>query len=223
MKLILQRFGVGDIIFSMSAIRSFKDKVIWPVLSHYVDGLNKAYPDVFFIDSNLINIDFNKKDRYNVVDLSVIPLAHQDIPLIDCMKNKYSYFNLDWKDWKKDAAYKRDKIKEKELFTQLGLVKGEKYNLISDTFQCDFKGKKRIQLQNGLKNVYLTSTADYSLFDWSYVIENASNIHAVSSSCIYLFELLDLKAEEVKLYLREPREKDHSNYDYILAKKYILE
>lgn len=224
MKLILQRFGLGDVIFSMSAIRKLNDKIIWPVLSHYVDGCNRAYPDIFFIDSKLLNIDFNRKDQYNVVDLTIIPLAHQDIPVQDAMMNKYRYFGFDWKEWKMHAYYQRDKLKEISLFNHLGLQPDEEYNLISETFQCDFNGTKKIQLNNGLKNIYVRQIPGYSLFDWSMIFERATNIHVVSSSNIYLLELLTLKAKEIKIYIRHPRERDHSNYDYILTShNYILE
>lgn len=224
MKLILQRFGIGDVIFSMTAIRSLNDKILWPVFPQYVDGLNAAYPDINFINSNLCNVDYNRKDRYFINDCEVIPLSHQDIPLKDCMKNKYSYFNLDWRHWKINGMYERNKEKEERLFKELGISKGESYNFISQTFQCDFKGKGNIHLDNGLKNVYLTQTPGYSLFNWSTVFERATTIHMVSSSNIYLMELLELKAKEIKLYIRRPQEKNHENYDYILQKhKYTLE
>lgn len=223
-KLILQRFGIGDCIFSMSAIRKLNDKIIWPVMSHYVDDLNRAYPDIFFIDSKLVNIDYNRKDQYNIIDLTVIPLAWQDSPVKDCMKNKYQFFGFDWTQWKMHAYYHRDKLKEVALFKHLGLEPGEEYNLISETFQCDFGGSKKIQVNNGLKNVYVRQIPGYSLFDWSTVFEEATNIHVVSSSNIYIMELLKLKAKDIKIYRREPKEKDHSNYDYILTShNYILE
>lgn len=224
MKVINQPWGLGDIIFSMTAIRSLQDKVLWPVLPAYVDGLNKAYPDIIFINLELLKINFAEKNRYNIIDMDIIPLRFNDIPVTDCMKNKYSYFNLDWKDWKTNAMYKRDKFKEIDLFKLLDLKPGEEYNLISETFQCDFNGSKRITVDNRLKNVYVRSIPGYSLFDWSTVFEEASNIYVVSSSNIYILELLKLKAKEIKIYTRQPKEKDHSNYDYILTShNYILE
>lgn len=225
MIVINQYFGIGDIIFSMSALRSLNKKVLWPVMSHYVEGCNRAYPDITFIDWKLLNLDYEIRHRYTVGDLDVIPLRFTDSPVKDCMKNKYGYFNLKWEDWMENAEYERDRYKEVQLFyTVLGLTNGEEFNLISETFQADFHGNKKIALDNGLKNIYLKQIPGYSLFDWALVIEKATNIHVVSSSIIYLLELLKPQAKEIKIYKREPRERTHENYDYILtSREYILE
>jgi hypothetical protein len=59
----------------------------------------------------------------------------------------------------------------------------------------------------------------YSLFDWAAVMEQAVEIHTVSTSIIYLLELLHLRAH---IYIRRPDERSHSYYDYLLEQKHIL-
>lgn len=224
MIIVNQPAGLGDVIFSMTAIRRLNDKILWPVMPAYVEGLNRAYPDITFLDFRLLNINYNEKERYKVLDIDVIPLKWKDIPVQDCMLNKYKYFGLSWEIWKDDARYFRDHEREDALFNLLGLREGEKYNLISETFQADFKGRKDIKVENDYKNIYVTKTDGYSLFDWSKVFEQAATIHAVASSNIYLFELLGLQANEIKIYLRTPRETDHSHYQFLLkSHDYILE
>jgi hypothetical protein len=216
MIIINQPWGLGDIIFSMTAIRKQNQKVLWPVLPEYVDGCNRAYPDILFVDWKMFNMNYEIRQEYNIGNSKVIPLRFKDVPVTDCMRNKYRYWGLQWKIWKEQGQYVRDLNHEKRLFQYLGLENGESFNLISDTFQCDFRGRRIIELNNGLKNVYVKQVPGYSLFDWSLVFEQAENIHVVSSSNVYIMELLKLKAKEIKLYLRKPRETNHDNYNYIL-------
>ena len=61
----------------------------------------------------------------------------------------------------------------------------------------------------------------YTLLDWAGVIEGATEIHAVSSSCIYLFETLQLKAKEIHLYSRRAGQRDFEMIRPILSKNYI--
>jgi hypothetical protein len=77
-----------------------------------------------------------------------------------------------------------------------------------------------MEVDNGLRNVELREIGGFNLLDWAKVIENATNIHAVGSSNIYLFETLDLKAKELHLYKRLPRENHFEFYNYILEKQY---
>jgi hypothetical protein len=204
-----------------------------------VEGLNRAYPDIFFIDRNLVNLDFNRKDRYQLGDLEIIPLAWQDTPLIDCMKNKYRYFGLDWNKWKewrvwnKDAEggawFLRDREKESSLVKHLNIRNNDKYNLVNVNFGCWSPSGLRpgtshvpVLVDNGLRNITLDFIPGYSLFDWAAVIERATNIHTVSTSIFYLLELLKLSAKEIHLYPRKPREINFRNIDYLFTKKYIL-
>lgn len=228
-KIIIQRWGIGDAIMSMSAIRSLGDKILWPVMSDYVDGCNAAYPDITFIDWKLINIDFNRKDKYSIGGWEAIPLAWQDAPLSWAMKNKYLYFGLPWEKWKDNAYYTRDIKKEKELSQWLGIKEGESYNLINNKFGTNLNSNSVAAYstyfpipENGLKNIIMDIVSGYSLFDWSRIIESAENIFTVSTSLLFLIELLSLQAKEIHLYPRIPDEKDFRNVDYLFTKPYIL-
>ena len=64
----------------------------------------------------------------------------------------------------------------------------------------------------------MRSIPGFSLFDWSLVIEKATEIHTVGTSINYLIELLEIEGKEVVLYKRLPDENHYENYDYILEK-----
>lgn len=225
--IINQFFGLGDIIFEQTAIHSMGyDNIIWPVEPQFVDGLNRAYPDISFVNKNSFNIDYERKDNYIIHDSVVIPMRFADsickVPYWQCMQSKYVLLNQDWHSWKEKAMWERDKDREQLLFNML---RGHScYNLINKTFGSNNAGRVDINVDNGLPNIYMHEHDGFSLFDWALIIENAANIYTVSTSIIYLLELLNLKAKEIKIYLRKPYEQDHRNYDYILTShKYVLE
>lgn len=220
----------------MTAIRKIAKErdadVLWPVLPQYVEQCIYAYPDIEFVDWTQTSlIDYNRKDFHHIGDAQYIPLRWQDSPLKECMKNKYHFFGFDYRKWKEQASFVRNIDKEMQLFQELGLKVGESFNLINLEFGCTANGKVEkpsqhkinIEVQTNTKNIYFEIKEGYSLFDWCYVIQMATTIHSVSTSTLYLFELLDLKAIEVHLYLRKPFEKNHDNYSYLLSyKNYIL-
>lgn len=231
MRIVNQYFGIGDVIFSMSAIRSLGDKIIWPVMTDYVTGLNLAYPDINFIDWKALNIDYSRRDRYSIEDADVIPLRFQDSPLSECMKLKYLYFGMDWRKWKEEAMWDRNFEKEISLYEKLNPT-GEPFNLVNYRFGTDDRTNQvaahSIQYplpQNGLKNIMMDLQPGYSLFDWATIIELAATVRTISTSIIYLFELLEIGANEIHIYIRRPFENSHKNYEYLLSKDkpYILE
>ena len=231
--IINQYFGAGDIIFCQSIANHFVKlgyKVIWPVMNFYAP-LAKHFPKIAIIDKALIQIDYTRQDDYVYNGCRVIPLRFSDsicqVPYTDCMKSKFMLFGnesrLNWKNWK-EFDILRDWNAEASLFYDvLGLKIGEPYNLISDQFQTGGTRKVDIpDIDNGFRNIRMEFKDGFTLIDWSRVIENATTIHAVSSANIYLFEMLNIKAE-INLYIRRPNEVNHDNYKYLLTShNYIL-
>lgn len=217
----LQYFGIGDVIFCMSLVRSWINedrKVVWGVLPDFVEGLNLAYPDIKFVDYKSLPIDYNCKEEKDMNGYRLVPLRWNvellGVPYQRCMETKYTLFDKDWKDWQQNAAFNRDEAKEEELY-QL-LTGGEPYVLVNRFFRSNSTGVVKVDYQGDLPIVYMERYHHYSLFDWAKVIENATEIHTVSTSVIYLLELLQLKAERICIYIRRPDENSHKNYDYIL-------
>lgn len=226
-----QYFGIGDVIFSMQIARNLQKqgyKIFWPVLPDYVEQLNRAYPDITFMDIWLTQPKF-MENRELVARGSTyyVPLRFtydlMKVPFKDCMRSKYDFMHMDWETWRQ-AEYVRDEVKEKSLLAELGITPGESYTLVNRMFRSDNKGKAAFEQPTTGKIIEMTIRPNFSLFDWSIVIENATEIHTVSTSIVYILEMLELKAEKVYIYIRRPNESNHDNYKELLTRhigKYV--
>lgn len=218
----LQAFGIGDVMFCITLAREWIAKgneVLWGVVPHFVDDLQRAYPDITFVDYRTLPIDYKRQDEYDYYPPNgkymyrVIPLRWSveicKVPYKDCMKSKYLMFKKDWETWKENAMFTRDHDKEQELYDKV--VKSDSYKVVNRYFRTD--SARAVNIPCTGVDMPLQG---YSLFDWAKVLENAEEIHTVSTSIIYLLELLQLKAKKVYIYKRSPDEKNHDNYSYIL-------
>jgi hypothetical protein len=229
----IQYFGLGDIIFEQTVVRNLMqhgDKVLWGVEPIFVDGLNRAYPDFTFIDYQSLRVDLTQRAKHrSSYGFEMLPFQYSvdlcNVPYKFCMASKYMLYNMDYNIWKEKAMWHRDAVREFNLFHSLGLDEDntEPYNLINDTFRSNLSGRVDIEVDNGFRNIRMSVLPDYSLFDWAMVIQKAATIHTVSTSIIYLLELLELRATEIHLYPRKPEEMNFENIDYILkSHNYIL-
>lgn len=221
----LQAFGIGDIIFCNTLVRKLAagDKILWGCEGHFADGLNRAYGDITFIDKSMMNIDYNRRDDYILNGVRVLPLRWSDVnagvPYDRCMSQKYLNYGVDYNTWTDQAMWNRDKEKEVELMRVLGIEEGMDFTLVNRFFGSNSQLVAPIKE----KGIEMCTVEGFSLFDWSGIIERASAIHVVSSSIIYLTELLNLKAPAVHLYRRAPIESDFRNVEYLLKRQnYIL-
>ena len=226
---VQQYFGLGDIIFCQRIARYFLFqgyKVIWPVLPHLVEGLNRAYPDVLFVDHTKFLINYENKKYEEIDNMLHLPLRYSESlmgrPYEMHMKSKYDYVGVNWMSWVEcDPII--DKIKSRQLFRRLELSPIDKFNFIATDFGNSGK-KVNIPLpDNEYRNVYLEKIDGYSLFDWVPIMQCAEEIHAVSSSTLYLFELFCRNPNQtIHLYVRKPVEKDFKYVDFIFTRDYIL-
>jgi hypothetical protein len=126
------------------------------------------------------------------------------------MKAKYEMYKMNYQDWKRDVMWKRDADKENELFDLLNLKPNE-YVLKNVTFMSNLNQKIQIDIEG----IEMKVIPGFSLFDWAKVFENAKEIHTVSTSILYILDLLDTCP--VNVYLRKPMETSHINYQYIFT------
>lgn len=221
----LQFFGIGDISFTISLVTKIAqgNKVVWPVLPQFVEGLNRAYPQFTFIDYSNFHIDYDTKIQKEVNiksygDCVLLPIRWADsiqrVPYSSVMRAKYEMYGLDFREWYNDAMWVRDKKKERELRKKVG--KGD--IIVNRFFRSDSSGCAQIDI----KGIEMSSIDGFSLFDWTGILLEAKEIHTVSTSIIYLLEMLPITAE-IHLYLRKPDEHDFKNIEYILQRhKYVL-
>lgn len=224
-----QFLGLGDVIFSMTLVRKLavpKYKVLWPVLDHFVEGCQRAYPDITFIPKEWCPVDFNSKNDTENELYRYLPIRWSDgwkgLPYTENMRSKYDMYDMDFTQWKQLAHYRRDLDREEKLAEIVGVKKGERFNLVNKFFGSNSQFQCDIQIKNEYKNIEISTLKGFSLFDWSGLIEDAAEIHVANSSILYLLEMLDWKAKEVHLYCRKPIEKDFSFTDYLHTKPYIL-
>lgn len=229
----LQSFGIGDCIFTAALGKHWVDnggRVIWGAEPQFVEALSRAYPFITYVDKRVLSIDYNVKVRMPYADGTIEPIRWSDsimkVPYWQVMRAKYDMYGLDFNMWR-DVMYERDKDHEAQLYDMLVTLGYEDptkgYNLISPYYGSNSQFKAPIEVNNGLPNVYMSTIDGYSLFDYSTLIENATTIHAVSSSIVYLLELLSLNATEVHLYPRH-MEKDTwwKNIEYLCTKNYVI-
>jgi len=227
---INQPWGLGDIIYCQTLANDWiaeGHKVTWGIFPQFVEQCNRAYPNVAFVDWRSVKIDYDRMDEHDSFGYRVVPLRHNveimNVPYSECMRSKYTMFNHDFNRWKEGAMWVRDERKERDLYllTDAFIHKGKGYNLINETFGSQSQLKANMYVNNGCHNIYMSTIGKYSLFDWALIIENASEIHTVSSSILYILEMLDLK-QPIHLYDRKPIEKGFANVDYLFTKPYIL-
>lgn len=212
--------GLGDIIFSIPIYRDLIAKghtIIHPYLDVY-GPIWKHWPEIAWIPKRLLGIDYNSKTDINKPDYRIIPMRWQEKPGA-VMRSKYDYMDMDFMDWRK-VTWIRDIDAENALFDLLGIKEGEPYVFINTTFQHDYRGKVNIGQPAGIKVVYLKQVTGYTLLDWGKVLENAAEIHTVSTSVNYLLDcdFLNIKCP-MHIYPRHPKE-GFSAVDYLFKKQY---
>lgn len=227
--IIQQWFGLGDCIWGQTIANDYINdgyKVLWPVKEEWVEGLQRAYPKVTFVDHELIPINYENKRLYEENGFTYLPMRFSESlmrkPYKFHMESKYSFLGKDWKRWKEYAMPVRDISREKELMSIFDIDIKSKYNFIATRFGSDGHRKIDIKIGNDYKNIELEYIPGFSLFDWCSIIQFASEIHAVSSSTLYLFEVLTLTAKSVHLYPRVPLESDFKYVEFLFSKNYIL-
>lgn len=225
-----QPAGLGDMLFIMAIAEKYISeghKILWPTAAHYIN-ITKNFPDIKFIQQEsffLYNFYDQKRDIFEDDNYTCIPFRWADLKynngqsnLWTCMEDKYRLVNLESSMWP-NFKIKRDYETELKVFKELGLEDGEEYNFINENQTRIFQ-KTKIEVNNGLKNIYMTSDVKYNLFDWCTVMEKAKTIHTVSTSVVFLVDLLKDTTSDINIYKRI-WDKEHQNL-FFLRKKWNL-
>lgn len=226
---IEQFFGLGDILWSQSIAHHFIDQgysVLWPVEDKYFEGCRDAYPSISFFPQSLIQQEwFQIKDKRLVGDIQVVPIrwsdSYMNVPYKNVMAAKYMMYDMPWQDWRKHGMWKRNPDKEIALINELGIDANIPFNLINKRFGSGIEHTANIQVNNSFKNIEMREVPGFSLFDWAGVMFMAEEIHSVSTSILFMLELLPLE-KPIHLYVRHGVETDLSFVDFLFTKPYIL-
>ena len=214
--LIKQPAGLGDIIFCLKiACHYIKQghNVIWPVIKEYknikdyirIEGLTFYCEDDFFPYKYLYEstpVEVSVIDGVTIVPLQSAWNKYKEGRIMD---SKYRLVGIDWHDWINYFDFKRNHKKENELYNIFELQESEPYIFWSRKFASppDTQVKDLGIVYGGNKRIIeLEYIEDYSLFDWSKIIENASEIYMVDSGLNYIIEKLELKTNKLHLHPR---------------------
>ena len=220
-----QYFGIGDIIFIEPIIRKFYqegNEVVLPVLPKFAD-IQPYFPYIKIVDYNSLKIGYEQQNTVSTGDTIIHPVRWSkewfNSPYTETMRNKYKMFNIDLEVWR-TSTWLRHRWKENKLIQELYVP--DEYTLINNNFHSYNDGKTFIKHKSKLPVVRMDFIKGYTLFDWATIIENATEIHSVNTSILFLLELLDLKTKEIHLYSRNVNGFDFKNTEYLRSKNYIL-
>lgn len=209
---VLQPHGLGDIIFSQTLVRSFGCDIVWAVLPKFIPDLKRAYPDIDWIPDSDSPVNLLTKTKDDQNGYRVCPIRWSDqimrVQYRHVMRAKYDMYKQDFRKWKDRAMWNRDKVKEEKLFELLKLP--EDYILKNVTFLSN--QSKKIEI--GINGIEIREIEGFSLFDWAKVFENAKEIHTVSTSILFILDMLNTCP--VYVYKRST-ELNHRNYDYLFT------
>ena len=220
MKVIInQPFGVGDILFLSPLVAQLEVKqAIWPIVDHYY-----WIKDYISID-NLTFIKASEFNSLNYKDYVEVPLqhAHSLMPQAkDCMEAKYMLLNADPELWR-TLSFNRNPEKESQLKRLLNINPDDKFIFINNNFAGpEYNYKIDINYQTNLKIIYQDYIDGFTLLDWCGVLEQASEIHTVSTAIFFVIEALKLEKTSLHLYPRKPLDKDLSPIQTLISNKWV--
>jgi hypothetical protein len=202
--IIKQPAGLGDILFTSKIRKTLEDngyKVFHPVINEYswiteyIDGNFPIINDFKYSDA-LQNSNLTPNKIYKDGDeIFLIPLQTAD-RLFDgsVMDAKYKLMNLKFDDWSDYLIINRNKKKEEELFSLLGIKENDEYIVVNNKFGSPPNfATKNIKINTDCKIIDMGFYDGFTLFDWIKVLEKSKEIHVVESSINYILEKENLK------------------------------
>jgi hypothetical protein len=137
------------------------------------------------------------------------------------MQAKYMLLNADPEIWK-TISFNRNQEKENKLKHHLNISSDDKFIFINNNFAGpEYNYKVDIKLQTDLKIIYQEYIDDFTLLDWCGVLEQAEEIHTVSTALFFVIEALNLENTQLHLYPRKPLDKDLSPIKTLISPKWI--
>lgn len=230
--MVSQFLSLGDLLFLVPLVRKLilhGHIVTWPVASEYLHTMQAHFPDLEFVNKENVAVDFGYRGFKIENDVEYIPFRWADLHVGDpneCMYAKYTIVGADWREWR-SLYWHRDRDKEQLLAKWFGVNPGDEFALVSTRFGCKTLGQQSIPLPCIGRTVEVQYVPGFTLLDYAGLIEQASRIDFVSSSILYLIEVLQTKAE-LHIYPRKPIETDRkpieTDFRYVeklMEKKYI--
>lgn len=191
-----QFLSLGDILFLIPMIRELMNEgneVIWPIDERYM-GISKHFPDIPFVCKQDYDLPYDRPERIQTTYGEMLPYRFASElmgrTLKDCMRSKYELYKHDYRIWR-NLYWMRDIDNEVKLLRELDLP--ERFVLVNRYFGHLSAHTIEPRITSDLPIVEMRNIPGYTLIDWLYVVERASELHIANSSLNYLIELMDLK------------------------------
>lgn len=221
MKLFIkQAFGLGDILFLSPLIKHLEqikdiEKIYWKIKDEYIwvkDYLEFSKTEMFKGDLNFpseLLTYINFEDSFHIVGG------------VDCMSSKYKLVNTPLEIWR-TISFKRNFDRENILKKHLNILEGEKFIFLNNNFaDPNLKYSTNIKIETKERIILLEYIEGFNLLDWCGVLEQAQEIHTVSTSLYFVIEALKI-TEGLHLYPRKPFDKDFTPIISLLHPKWQL-
>ena len=195
-----QSGGIGDIIFLEPVSRFFYTlghSVYWKVYDVFYEDLVRHIPYVNWV-----------VDCDSIPPTKTLDFEHARFQGMRILESKYNLVGLPLESWR-SLSYLRDFTRERTLFEELNLKPHDRYCLRQLRYgsKSDVNsGTHGVEIQDSqeMRTIDLNPIDGFSLFDWSGVIQNSSEIKVVSTSSLFLIETLHLvNNPTLDLYARE--------------------
>lgn len=220
MKVIInQPFGLGDVLFLSPLVAQLDvEHIVWPVVDHY-------YWIKDYVEIN--NLTFIKSSGFNPSNYEgyvEVPLqhAHSLVPQAeDCMEAKYMLLEADPELWR-TLIFTRNIEKETQLKQYLNINPNDKFIFVNNNFAGpEYNYKVDIKPQTDLRIIHQEYIDGFTLLDWCGVLEQANEIHTVSTAIFFVIEALKLEKTSLHLYPRKPIDKDLSPIKTLINNRWI--
>lgn len=217
--IINQPFGIGDILFLTPLVRQLDvESGIWPIVDHYYwikDYLD--IPNISFIQQS----QFNRQEYHSHVEIP-FQHAHSHVPQAqDCMQAKYMLLEASTDLWR-TLSFKRNREQEEKLKQHLNISSSDRFVFINNNFAGpEFNYKTDIEVDTNDRIVYQEYVPGFTLLDWCGVLEQASEIHTVSTALFFVIESMKLEQTPIHLYPRKPLDIDLSPIKTLISSRWI--
>ena len=118
-------------------------------------------------------------------------------------------------------SFNRNPEKENQLKQFLSINPNDKFVFINNNFAGpEYDYKVDIQPKTDLKIIHQEYISGFTLLDWCGVLEQAEEIHTVSTALFFVIEALNLENTQLHLYPRKPLDKDLSPIKTLISNKW---
>lgn len=188
--LIHHHLGLGDHIVCNALVRKiYSDfhNIVLAVKKHNLESVKALYKNT---NISFLPVSSDQEVENNYKYYKVFRIGFEKCTK-GWEKSFYDQFNLDYSIRYSNFFLPRDKDRENSLFEQV--------NPPSQFALCNIKSSQKsydFKIETSLPIVYMSNLTN-NIFDWTLMIEKASEIHMIDSAPFQLVKQLNLNTEKI--------------------------